>query len=193
MFEDLFYHIELKVPLTLEDKNLMKTFFTSKSLLKKQYLLEQGEHCKFMTFVSKGLLKSYNLDEKGNEHINLFAWEGWWVSDMISFFSGTSANLNIDAIEDSELLIITLSNYNKLLAEAPVMERYFRILYQNSLLTKEQRLLSSSTETAEQRYKSLIKSQPDLVKRIPQNLLASYLGLVPETISRIKKRQNNAS
>jgi CRP/FNR family transcriptional regulator len=193
MFENLFYHIQLKVPLTLQEKVLIKNFLVPKKFKKRQTILQQGDHCKYFTFVSKGLLKSFNMDEKGNEHINLFAWEGWWVSDMVSFFLEKEANISIEAIEDSEVLMINLSNYNQLLEEVPILERYFRILYQNSLMTKDLRLMSAAIHTAEEKYLGLMRSNPDLVKRVPQNLIASYLGLVPETISRIKKKLNNSS
>jgi CRP-like cAMP-binding protein len=188
MFDNLFYHIELKIHLTDQEKAIIQTFLVPKKLKSKQYLLQQGDHCKSFTFVSKGLLKSYNVDEKGNEHISVFAWEGWWVSDMPSFFTGKEATLNIEAMESSELLTITLVNYNLLLDQVPVMERYFRMLYQNSLLTKDLRLMSAATHTAEEKYISLIRSHPELVQRVPQNLIASYLGLAPETISRIKQK-----
>jgi CRP-like cAMP-binding protein len=188
MFDNLFYHIELKIHLTDQEKAIIQTFLVPKKLKSKQYLLQQGDHCKSFTFVSKGLLKSYNVDEKGNEHISVFAWEGWWVSDMPSFFTGKEATLNIEAMESSELLTITLVNYNLLLDQVSVMERYFRMLYQNSLLTKDLRLMSAATHTAEEKYISLIRSHPELVQRVPQNLIASYLGLAPETISRIKQK-----
>jgi len=188
MFETLFDHIERKVLLTQQEKVLMESFFLSKKLHRKEVLLLQSEHCKHLAFVVKGLLKTYNLDDKGNEHINLFAWEGWWASDMLSFFTGKPANFNIDAIEDTDILMISLANYNSLLEKIPAMERYFRILYQNSLLTKDIRLMSASTHTAEEKYLALAHSHPDLIQRVPQNLIASYLGLAPETISRIKRK-----
>ncbi|MEJ7559757.1 MAG: Crp/Fnr family transcriptional regulator [Pedobacter sp.] len=188
MFETLFHHIELKVLVTPQEKSLIEAFLLPKKLKKRQYLLQQGDHCKFFTFVAKGLLKSYNIDEKGAEHISVFAWEGWWISDMWSFFHGKDANVNIEAIEDSDLLMISLQNYNKLLEQVPVMERYFRILYQNSLLTKDLRLLSAATHTAEEKYLRLLSSQPELMQRVRQSLIASYLGLAPETISRIKQK-----
>lgn len=188
MFDTLFYHIELKVKLSDQEKDTIKTYLTARRLHSKQYLLQQGDHCKYFTFVAKGLLKSFNVDDKGAEHINIFAWEGWWISDMRSFFSGTEAKLNIQAIENSELLIISLDNYNQLLEAVPVMERYFRMLFQNSLLTKDLRLMTAATYTAEEKYTNLIQTQPALIQRVPQNLIASYLGLAPETISRIKQK-----
>lgn len=187
MFNELFQQLEEKIELIEKDKICIPGFFEPKKLRKRQFLLQEGDYCKNLTFVSKGALKSYTIDDKGQEHISLLAWEGWWVSDFKSFICDEKAILSIDAIEDSEVLLLSRSNYEKLLIEIPAMERYFRILYQNSLITKDRRLISSNTYTAEEKYLQLIKIYPFISQRIPQNLIASYLGLTPETISRIKK------
>jgi len=187
MFEVFFSHILKKVSLTEDEKITIKTFFVYKKLRKKQFLLNEGAICKHMSFVEKGLLRSYNTDEKGDEHMNMFAWEGWWTSDIQSFLTGEKAVFSIDAIEDSELLMISRSDFEAMTLKVPVMDRYFRILFQNSLITKERRLVSSNTFTAEEKYVQLIKSNPEMIQRVPQNLIASYLGLAPETLSRIKK------
>jgi CRP-like cAMP-binding protein len=188
MFDILFSHIEDKVKLTDDEKQRISTFFTFKKVRKRQYILQENDVCRNLSFVRKGLLKSYRLDEKGTEHITLFGWEGWWISDFNSFVNQASAVLNIDAIEDTELLNLSRENYEQMTLEVPVMDRYFRILYQNSLVTKDQRLISSNSDTAEEKYKSLILFNPDIIQRIPQNLIASYLGLAPETLSRIRKK-----
>ncbi|MCL7986857.1 Crp/Fnr family transcriptional regulator [Sphingobacterium sp. lm-10] len=155
---------------------------------RRQYALQEGEVCKYLTFVSTGLLKSFKIDEKGNERISLFACEGWWISDFNSFIHQEPAVLTIDAIEASELLQISRANYERLLRDVPIMERYFRILYQNSLVTKDKRLISSNSDTAEIKYQRMLETMPDIVQRVPQHLIASYLGLAPETISRIKNK-----
>lgn len=103
------------------------------------------------------------------------------------FFSGEEAIFNIDALEDAELLMITAAGFEDMTLKVPVMDRYFRILFQNSLMTKERRLVSAVTDTAEEKYIKLAQSNPSLIQRVPQNLVASYLGLAPETLSRIKK------
>ncbi|RKE81426.1 Crp/Fnr family transcriptional regulator [Chryseobacterium sp. AG363] len=188
MFEVLLSHIENKVDITDEQKNLIQSYFTLKKLRRKQYLLMEGNVCKSLSFVSKGLLKSYFLDEKGNEHINMFAFEGWWISDFNSFINQEKSVLNIDAIEETEVLMITLENYEKMMLEIPMMDRYFRILYQNSLVTKDYRLIVSNSYTAEEKYLQLVQKNPEMIKRVPHNLIASYLGLAPETVSRIRKK-----
>ncbi|MBP2619210.1 Crp/Fnr family transcriptional regulator [Chryseobacterium jejuense] len=190
MFEVLLSHIQNKVDITDEQKSLIQSFFTVKKLKKRQYLLQEGDICRCLSFVSKGLLKSYFLDEKGNEHINMFAFEGWWISDFNSFIHQEKAVLNIDAVEDTEVLMITLENYEKMMQEIPAMDRYFRILYQNSLVTKDYRLIVFNGYTAEEKYLQLAQEKPEMIQRIPHNLIASYLGLAPETISRIRKKNS---
>lgn len=188
MFDILISHIQNKVSLTEEEKTELRSFFSVKKLKKKQYLLQEGDVCKCLSFVNKGLLKSYFTDEKGGENINMFAFEGWWISDFKSFINQEKAVLNIDAIEETELLMITLEDYDKLMLKIPVMDRYFRILYQNSLVTKDYRLIASNSYTAEEKYLQLVQKNPEMIKRVPHNLIASYLGLAPETISRIRKK-----
>jgi len=188
MFDVLFAHIQKKVDLSNQERELIQTFFKYKKLRKRRYLLQEGSICKQMSFVSKGAVKSYTIDERGNEHISVFGWEGWWVSDFASFICGEETKLNIETIEETELLCISRENYEEMLSKTPIMERYFRIVYQNSLVTKEKRLISSNTHTAEEKYRLLIETYPFINQRIPQNLIASYLGLAPETISRLKKK-----
>ncbi|OXA80945.1 cAMP-binding domain of CRP or a regulatory subunit of cAMP-dependent protein kinases [Flavobacterium aquidurense] len=187
MFDVFFSHVLKKVSLTEEEKSVLKSFFVAKNLQKKEFLLQEGEVCKYLSFVSKGLLRSYHIDEKGDEHMNLFAWEGWWTSDIYSFSFNETAQFNIDALEDSELLLITRENLDEMTLQIPKMDRYFRILFQNSLATKERRLVSSNSYTAKEKYIQLAESNPQMIQRVPQNLIASYLGLAPETLSRIKK------
>jgi CRP-like cAMP-binding protein len=191
MHDILIQHLELKVTLTVAEKDSIRSFFTPQKIKKKRLLLQEGYPCKHMIFVAKGLLKAYNFDEKGNEHVSQLSPEGWWTSDMYSFFSGEPSGYSIDAIEDSEVLLITNEDFENLTVKVPIMDRYFRLLFQNSLITKERRLVSSLTHTAEERYRLLLAGSPDLIKRVPQNILASFLGLSAETVSRLKKNLLN--
>ena len=128
MFDILISHIQNKVKLTDEQKNDLQSFFRVKKLIKKEFLLREDEICTHLSFVSKGLLKSYFVGEKGSKHISMFAFEGWWISDFKSFINQEKAVLNIDAVEETELLMITLEDYEKLMLNIPVMDRYFRII-----------------------------------------------------------------
>ena len=188
MFDILIKHIRQKVDLGQQDLILLKTFFTPKKLKRKAFLLREGEVCNYLAFVSSGILKSFTSDEKAQERISLFAFEGWWISDFNSFTNREKALLNISAIENAELLLISFDDYELLTLQIPLMDRYFRILYQNSLVTKDRRLMISNKSTAMEKYLSLVHHNPDMVKRIPHTLIASYLGLSPETVSRIRKK-----
>lgn len=188
MFEIFFSQVKDKVLLSEAEQKLVKTFFSPKKIRRKQYLLQEGNICRHLAFVEKGLLRSYNVDEKGIEHMIHFAWEGWWMADMLSFLSIEPSTYHIDAIEDAELLLISRNDFEEMLLKVPVMERYFRILFQNNIISKERRLISSISNTAEEKFIHLSATNPELIKRIPQQLVASYLGITPETLSRIKKK-----
>lgn len=188
MFELLLQNISKKIFLTEEEKQLIQTFFTPKKLRKKQYLLQEGDVCKYTAFVNKGILRSYTIDEKGSEHIIQFAMEDWWIADIYSFLTGELSTFNIDALEDAELLLITKAAQDEMVVQVPKMERYLRLLMQNNLIALQRRLISSLNYTAEDKYLQLIAACPSIVQRVPQHYIASYLGITPETLSRIRRQ-----
>ncbi len=189
MFELLFQKFDEKINLTEEEKQLSRSFFIPKKLRKRQYLLQQGDVCKYVAFVEKGLLRSYTVNDRGTEHITQFAFEGWWIADQFSFLTGEPSEYNIEAMEDCELLLLTKRAEEEMLEKIPKLERYFRILLQNSLIATQKRLASSLSQTAEERYNELIKACPEtLPHRIPQHMMASFLGITPETLSRIRRQ-----
>jgi CRP-like cAMP-binding protein len=188
MFEVLFSKVEEKITLNEAEKEICKSLFIPKKLRKRQYILQQDDICKNLIFVENGLLRSYNVDEKGNEHILQFAPEGWWIADVYSFFTSENSKYNIDAIEDSELLLITHAALESLYERVPKFERYFRILTQNNMIAMQKRVMSELSSTAEEKYLNLIAAYPNIVARVPQHMIASYLGLTPESLSRIRKR-----
>jgi len=190
MFEVLFQKLEGKVELSEEEKQLCKSFFIPKKLRKRQYILQEGDVCKYITFVEKGMLRSYTIDEKGSEHIMQFAFEGWWISDQFSFLTGEPAIYTIEALEDSELLLLSRPAEEQLLQKIPKFEKYFRILLQNSLIATQRRLISSLSQGAEERYQQLINVCPTIPQRVPQHMMASFLGITPETLSRIRKQMS---
>jgi CRP-like cAMP-binding protein len=191
MFEVLFKAINDKVSLTEEEQETCKRFFIHKKLRKKQYLLQQDDVCKYTAFVEKGALRAYSVDDKGYEHIIQFALEGWWMSDIYSFLTGEASSYNIEALEDTELLLLTPNSNEEMLQKVPKMERYFRILSQKSLVAMQRRLIGSLSQSAEEKYSKLVTAYPNIIQRVPQHMIASYLGITPETLSRIRKQMSS--
>ncbi|WP_207492629.1 Crp/Fnr family transcriptional regulator [Aridibaculum aurantiacum] len=188
MYELFFSRIAEKIELTEEEKALFITYLTPKKLRRKQYLLQEGDVCKSVAFVEKGALRSYTIDNKGTEHIIQFALEGWWISDMYSMLTGEPSNQNIDAIEDSELVIISRNAQEELMERIPKYERYNRLLLQNAYIAAQRRINYMASLTTEEKYTKLVSTYPDIVQRVPQHMIASYLGLTPETLSRARKQ-----
>lgn len=188
MFEVLFDNIRQKIEITDKEEEICRSLFIPKKLRKRQYLLQQGDVSKYTAFVEKGLLRSYAIDDKGSELIMQFAPEGWWIGDMYSSITGEPAEHSIDAIEDSELLLITNQAREELLKQAPVFERFFRLLLQNSFIAMQRRLRGNIIQTAEEKYKNFIRLYPNIAQRVPQHNIASYLGITPESLSRIRKQ-----
>jgi len=114
--------------------------------------------------------------------------QGWWVADLYSFLTGEGSEYNIEALEESELLLITKPSWDLLLSEVPVLERYFRILIQNNLIATQNRLMRNMTVSAEERYTKLIREFPDISQRVPQHMIASYIGVTRETLSRLRSQ-----
>ncbi len=188
MFDFLYQHISKKVSLTEDEWKVITSLFIPKKVRKKQYLLQAGDVSEYMIFVNKGCLRSYTVDEKGDEHIVQFAIEGWWIGDMNSFLTGEPATFNIDALEDSEVLLLDFNAQEKIFDWVPKFERYMRLLLQSNYVAMHRRLVSAISTTAEDKYLRMLKQYPDLVQRVPQHMIASYLGLKPETLSRVRKK-----
>ncbi len=188
MFEFLHKKVNETINITEEEFDYAKTLFIPKKLRKKRFLLQDGDICMFTAFLEKGLLRSYSIDNKGNEHILQFGMQGWWTADLYSFLTGEASEYNIEALEDSELLLITKSSWDLLLNEVPAFERYFIILIQNNLIATQRRLMGTMTTTAEERYTKLLQDFPDIIQRVPQHMIASYIGVTRETLSRLRSQ-----
>ena len=188
MFELLQEKIAGKVQLTEEEMSTVKAAFLPKKIRKRQYLLQEGDVCKYQAFVVKGILRSYIIDEKGAEHILQFAPEGWWITDLYSYLTSEPSNFSIDALEDAELLMIARPEWEELMRKLPKLEHYFRVLVQNHLIATQRRLLQTITQTAEEKYILFAQTYPDCIQRVPQHMIASYLGISRETLSRLRKQ-----
>ncbi|ABG57965.1 Crp/Fnr family transcriptional regulator [Cytophaga hutchinsonii] len=166
----------------------VKKAFTFKRYKKGQFLLQEGEVSKYTAFVLKGSMRQYSVDAKGTEHIIHFGIENWWVGDRESSTMLTPSNYNIDAIEDTEVLLTTSEDLQQLTAALPVIGKMVNTMNQRNFIASQKRIHDALSLTAEERYLELLKNHPDFLQRFPQTMLASYLGITAETYSRIRKK-----
>jgi CRP-like cAMP-binding protein len=188
MYEIFFRKFNEKVPLTVEEEAYLKQFLTPKKLRKKQYLLQEGDVCKFICLVEKGALRAYLVDEEGDDHITAFALEGWTTGDLASFIREEPATLNIDALEDCELVLISKSAHDELLQTMPKYERYIRILITDAYIALQKRTTDMISLPLEERYLRFTQMCQSIFERVPQHMIASFMGLSPETLSRVRSR-----
>lgn len=182
-------NISEKISITDAEMELVSRYFRVKSIKKKKDFNRIGDVCRDFAFVCKGSLRSYSIDDKGTEHISRFALENYWLADLYSFFTNTPSEYAIEAMEDTELLVISMYDLDRIYLEVPIMERFFRKLFVNAYINTLHRLNGAVSETVEMRYKKLLQSHPDLFQRVPLIYIASYLGTTPETVSRIRRNK----
>ena len=188
MYELYFKKFNEMIPLTAEEENIIRSYLSPKKVRKKQFLLQDNEVCKHIAFVEKGALRAYTISEKGSEHIIQFALEGWLISDLYSFLTGEPATYNIDALENSELLLISNTAHEELIQRLPKYETWTRLQVTGAYIAMQRRLTSIISLPLEERYSHFINLYPHIVQRVPQHMIASYMGLTPETLSRVRKR-----
>jgi CRP-like cAMP-binding protein len=181
---ELRQHIEKITPLSDQEFDYLLSHFTIKKLKKHQFLIQEGEAVNNDYFVIKGLLKAYLIDQEGKEYIMQFAMPDWWISDYQAYFSQTNATLNIDCIEDVEVLCLSLYNRDKICAELHKIEHFFRRKSNAGYVALQRRILSMLNSSAKDRYEHFFAQYPALFKRLPKALIASYLGVSRETLSR---------
>lgn len=180
-----------KVPIAEHEVEKILARFNSKHLAKKEHLFVQGERCEVIGFIVSGTTRVYYLDQKGIEHVLYFGLKNWWISDIGSFYYGDKSLLNGQALEDTEVLTSTPEDIEQLLTEVPVLERLFREITQRNLAALQRRFLSTVSETADQRYLRLLERSPNIEQLVPQHQIASYLGILPESLSRMKRQLIN--
>ena len=166
--------------------------FLSKTEIKtyraKTIIVNAGEISQYSYFVNSGLLRSFNINDNIVEHVLSFACEGWWIGDMYSLISQKPGNLFIEILEDAEVVLLSRENQNELFTQIPKLERFFRILTENSLVAHQERLMDNLSLTAEERFDKFCKRYPTLIQRVPQKQIASYIGVTPEFFSKMKSR-----
>ena len=188
MFEKLRAFFERHIPITDEQFEFLKTQFIPKKVKKHEFLIREGEVAKYGIFVAAGCLRTYTIDNKGKEHIIQFSIENWWTGDRNSFMTGTPTPYFIDALEDSEVLLFEDASMQKAIAYIPAMAAQYQEGLQRHGTANEKRIVSSLSATAEERYDNFLKTYPTIAQRVPQHMIASYLGVSPETLSRIRKQ-----
>lgn len=185
----LLYFLKNWAGISEEEEPIILSAFETVSIKKKKDVLIAGTPCKYLYFITKGCLRSFYVDSKGVEHIYQIRMENGWISDLESFFTQEPAKYTIEALEDSEMLRISFDRMEQLYREVPKLERYFRILFQKAYINALKRLNASMWDTALERYNDMLKEQPDMFQRVPLVYIASYLGITPESLSRIRKQK----
>lgn len=186
----LFQNIEKHIVLTDEEKSLLSDFLVEKTFRKRHYFVQEGQYAYYSAFVTKGCMRSYYVDTNGFEHILQFAIEDWWIADMMSYTTGKEARLNIDALENTEALLISRENQLKLFEVCPKFEKYFRIITENGIVSIQNRLLENMSLFAPERYSNFVKKYPILNQRLPQTQIAAFLGITPEFLSKIRNQKS---
>lgn len=187
MFEVFRKYLDSRIVLTDEQFDRIASFATQKKLRKKQYLLEQGDVWRNNAFIQKGCVRVYNVDDNGLEHTLSFAIENWWTGDRESLLTGKPAKFNIEALEDSEIVLINKPDFDLICKEIPAFNEMVHDIIQKSFVAAQNRIHASISFTAEEKYLDFIKKYPDFANRIPQHIIASYLGVTAETLSRVRK------
>ncbi|TDX00893.1 Crp/Fnr family transcriptional regulator [Dinghuibacter silviterrae] len=190
MHEALFRYIEERsgLRLTEGDQVLIESKFRPKKMRRKQYFLQEGDICKTVAFITKGAARMFSVDDKGHEHIVRFGLENWWLGDQESFSSLTPSRYHIEMLEDSDLLVITVAHAYELMDQVRAVDLMIKAMDRQMGAAAQKRINAALSMTAEERYEDLAKNYPQFLQRFPQNMIASYLGVSPETLSRIRRK-----
>jgi len=180
-----------KFAFTEEEFTLFLSCFAFKTVTKKDYYLRAGECCHSKAYLNKGCARNFVVDEKGHERILFFSFEDWWLGDFDSYYSGKSATNNIQMLEDSELLVISKEDFEKLEQEIPKLKQWYSYKMLRSASAARNRIEEMKTLSAKERYLDLLEKQPHIFQRVPQQYIASYLNIEPQSLSRMRNRLTN--
>lgn len=181
-------NIAKHIMLSPEEQLLFLSKISTQQFKAKSILLNSGNICKYSYFVNSGILRSFNINDHIVEHVMNFATEGYWIGDMYSLLSQKPGNLFIEVLEDAEVVFLSKENQELLYSEIPKLERFFRILIENSLVANQERLMDNLSLSAEERFEKFCGKYPTLIQKVPQKQIASYIGVTPEFFSKMKAK-----
>ena len=184
--ETVLSHIEGLIHLSDGEKEYFISLLKFKRVRKRQYILQAGDVCRYETFIIKGCLRSYFIDEEDVEHVVMFGIENSWIGDGLSLSTGSPSAINIDALEDSEVFQIDKASLEELYKTTPAFERFFRIKFQQAFIAEQQRVICNFTKSAQDRYLTFLERFPNLEQRISQRQIASFLGITPQFLSQVR-------
>ena len=187
-FTPLFNNFDKHISLKKTEEKYIMSLLEYKVLKSKEFLVKQGEVSKQSAFVLNGCLRGYTIDNNGFEHVLSFAPKDWWIADMYSLLSQKPGNLNIEAMIDTEVVLISKINQEKMYEKIPKTERFFRIIIEKSLVAYQQRLNDNLSLSAKERYLKFCKTYPQLINDIPQKQIAAYIGVTPEFLSKLRAK-----
>lgn len=190
IFDLLFQNIAAHISLNEQEKSAFTGLLRKRNIHKKELLIQAGEPCRIFAFVNSGILRAYFISPEGKESTIMFAVKNWWITDMYCFVNALPAMLSIQALEESEVLCIEKHQMDELLIQNPKFERYFRVLLTNAYTREQLRTLQNLSLSAEERYRNFVKKYPEIVPKITQKQLASYLGITPEFLSMIRAKRD---
>lgn len=188
MYDILFQHFNKYIALSSEEFEICKPMFKYRKFRKHQYILQNGEISRLETFVLSGCTRTYEVDDSGQEHIIQFGLQTWWVGDLHSFLTNSPSRYNIDCLEPTEVLQIPRTDLELLYNHVPRLERFFRILVQKAYVAAIDRIYSNLSKTAPIRYQEFIAKYPEIEQHVPNHQIASYLGITPQSLSRIRSQ-----
>ncbi|WP_276391449.1 Crp/Fnr family transcriptional regulator [Eudoraea chungangensis] len=187
-YPTLYQDLNKTIDLSIEAYQDVENRLVLKSIAKNEYVIREGQVIRFLPFINKGLMVNYRLDDEGERHVIQIRGTGTWLGDIYSFFSGNPSAFNIRAYQDTELLMINHQTFEYITKEYPVFERYFRLGLQQAYVETLDKIYNLHSLSAEERYLELIDSHPSLLDDVPHYLIASYLSIKPQSLSRIRKK-----
>tara|TARA_R110002073_G_scaffold17446_5_gene65685 strand:+ start:9449 stop:10033 length:585 start_codon:yes stop_codon:yes gene_type:complete len=184
-------YVKKYIDLTLEEEILLLSKINIRTYLKNQYIVQQGDVCKSVNFIITGCTKTFYMDAEGQEHIVMFSIEDWWTSDLGSFITQEPADFNVQCIENTQLIQFRYYNLEELYIEIPKFERLFRKIVERAFVASQKRIIRNFSLDAKERYKIFKTTYPKIDQRVPQYMIASYLGITKEFLSKIKSQLIN--